>query len=121
MRLHADWFLRFAIASVFLVQGFGKFPLDPNMATAFGLPMILWAGAGVTEITVSLILLTSGFVRNWNWADHLTRGAGLATVAVMTGVINAVGPDNIKDIILYDNLHVLLWSMGAYFALRGNK
>lgn len=121
MRLHADWFLRLALASVFLVQGFGKFPLDPNMATAFGLPTLLWGAAGVSEITVSFILLTSGFVRSWDWADHLTRFAGLTTVAIMTGVINAVGPDTLKDIILYDNLHVLLWSIGAYFALRGNR
>lgn len=121
MRLHADWFLRFGLASVFLVQGFGKFPLDPNMAAAFGLPLFMWGAAGVTEVTVSIILLSSGFIRGWGWADHLTRFAGLATVAVMIGVIDAVGPDNIKDIILYDNLHVLLLSIGAYFAISGNK
>jgi len=25
------------------------------------------------------------------------------------------------DVILYDNLHVLLWVGGLFFALRGNK
>ena len=39
----------------------------------------------------------------------------------MTGVIWVGQPDSFMDVILYDNLHVLLWVGGMYFALRGNR
>ena len=29
--------------------------------------------------------------------------------------------DSFMDVILYDNLHVLLWVGGLFFALRGNR
>ena len=37
----------------------------------------------------------------------------------MTGVIWVGQPESFMDVILYDNLHVLLWVGGLYFALRG--
>ena len=39
----------------------------------------------------------------------------------MTGVIWIGEPESIMDVILYDNLHVLLWVGALYFALRGNR
>ena len=39
----------------------------------------------------------------------------------MTGVIWVVQPDSLLDVLLYDNLHVLLWVGGLFFALRGAR
>ena len=39
----------------------------------------------------------------------------------MTGVIWVGEPESLMDVLLYDNLHVLLWVGGLFFALRGNR
>ena len=37
----------------------------------------------------------------------------------MTGVIWIGDPESLVDVLLYDNLHVLLWVGALFFALRG--
>ena len=39
----------------------------------------------------------------------------------MTGVIWVGEPESLLDVLLYDNLHVLLWVGGLFFALRGKR
>ena len=41
--------------------------------------------------------------------------------SIMTGVIWTGEPESFTDVLLYDNLHVLLWVGCMYFALRGNR
>ena len=53
--------------------------------------------------------------------DLITRFSGITICSIMTGVIWVGQPDSFMDVILYDNLHVLLWVGGMYFALRGNR
>ena len=61
----------------------------------------------------------------WAWGrdygDVLTRFCGITICSIMTGVIWVGEPASLMDVILYDNLHVLLWVGGLFFALRGNR
>ena len=53
--------------------------------------------------------------------DILTRFSGITICCIMTGVIWVAQPESLMEVILYDNLHVLLWVGGLFFALRGNR
>ena len=53
--------------------------------------------------------------------DIITRFSGITICSIMTGVIWVGQPESFMDVILYDNLHVLLWVGGLFFALRGNR
>ena len=55
------------------------------------------------------------------WGDAITRFSGFTLGCIMTGVIWIGEPESLMDVILYDNLHVLLWVGALFFALRGNN
>ena len=58
----------------------------------------------------------------WSWiGDLITRFSGFVIGCIMTGVIWVGEPASLMDVILYDNLHVLLWVGALFFALRGNN
>jgi putative oxidoreductase len=56
-----------------------------------------------------------------DFGELLTRFSGFTIGCIMTGVIWIAQPESIWDVLLYDNLHVLLWVGGLFFALRGNR
>ena len=53
--------------------------------------------------------------------DVITRFSGIVICGIMTGVILVGEPASIVDVLLYDNLHVMLYCGGLFFALRGNR
>ena len=55
------------------------------------------------------------------WGDAITRFSGITLCCIMTGVIWIGDPESFVDVLLYDNLHVLLWVGALFFALRGNN
>ena len=67
--------------------------------------------------------LREGFdlVRAEELGDFVTRFSGITMTCIATGVIWIGQPESFTDVILYDNLHVLLWVGGLFFALRGNR
>ena len=54
-------------------------------------------------------------------ADPITRFSGFTIGCITTGVIWIGEPESFLDVVLYDNLHVLMWVGGLFFALRGNR
>ena len=120
----SHWLLRIPLVIVFLQQGFSKFPVTIDGAESFDLPYIVWWFAAYGEIGAGIGLLVGGIMMYswWSWiGDLLTRFSGFVIGCIMTGVIWVGQPDSFMDVILYDNLHVLLWVGGLYFALRGQK
>ena len=120
----SHWLLRIPLVIVFLQQGFSKFPVTVEGAESFDLPYIVWWFAAYGEIGAGIGLLVGGIMMYswWSWiGDLLTRFSGFVIGCIMTGVIWVGQPDSFMDVILYDNLHVLLWVGGLYFALRGQK
>ena len=120
----SHWLLRIPLVVVFLQQGFSKLPVTVEGAESFDLPYIVWWFAAYGEIGAGFGLLIGGIMMYswWSWiGDLLTRFSGFVIGCIMTGVIWVGQPDSFMDVILYDNLHVLLWVGGLYFALRGQK
>ena len=120
----SHWLLRIPLAIVFLQQGISKLPFSIEDAEAFDLPGLVWWFVIYGEIGAGVGLLVGGAVI-WKKLkeinDIITRFSGITICSIMTGVIWVGQPDSFMDVILYDNLHVLLWVGGLFFALRGNR
>ena len=120
----SHWLLRVPLIIVFIQQGLSKFPVTLEDAQSFDLPYIVWWFAAYGEVGAGIGLLVGGLMMYswWSWmGDLLTRFSGFVIGCIMTGVIWVGEPESLMDVILYDNLHVLLWVGGLYFALRGTK
>ena len=121
--LNVDWLLRIPLAIVFLQQGLSKLPISVDDAASFELPMLVWVFVVLGEIGAGLGLIVGGLIQKlWTTiADMITRFSGFVIGSIMTGVIWIGQPENLIDVLLYDNLHVFLWFGGLFFALKGNK
>ena len=120
----SHWLFRIPLAIVFLQQGLSKLPFSIEDAEAFELPALVWWFVIYGEIGAGLGLLVGGAVIWQKFKeinDIITRFSGITICSIMTGVIWVGQPDSFMDVILYDNLHVLLWVGGLFFALRGNR
>ena len=120
----SHWLIRIPLIIIFLQQGLSKLPVTVEGAESFGLPYIVWWFASWGEVGAGLGLLVGGLFPKkylWELGDIITRFSGFTICSIMTGVIWVGEPDSLMDVILYDNLHVLLWVGGLYFALRGNR
>ena len=120
----SHWLLRIPLIIVFIQQGLSKLPVTLEDAQSFDLPYIVWWFAAYGELGAGIGLLVGGLMMYswWSWmGDLLTRFSGFVIGCIMTGVIWVGEPESLMDVLLYDNLHVLLWVGGLYFALRGTK
>lgn len=122
----SHWLLRIPLAIVFVQQGFSKFPVTLEDAQAYELPYLVWWVVAYGEMGAGLGLIIGGFLLQWSrrysWlGDIITRFSGFTIGCITTGVIWITKPESFMDVILYDNLHVLLWVGGLYFALKGSK
>ena len=121
---YSHWLLRIPLAIIFLQQGISKWPIDLETAASYDLPLVVWAFVVLGEIGAGVGLLIGGLFPKkflWELGDLVTRFSGITIWSIMTGVIWIGQPETFMDVILYDNLHVLLWVGGLFFALRGNR
>lgn len=121
---YSHWLLRIPLAIIFLQQGISKWPIDLETAASYELPLVVWAFVVLGEIGAGVGLLVGGLFPKkflWELGDLITRFSGITICSIMTGVIWIGQPETFWDVILYDNLHVLLWVGGLFFALRGNR
>ena len=120
----SHWLIRIPLIIIFLQQGIAKLPVTVEGAESFDLPYIVWWFAAWGEVGAGLGLLVGGLFPKkffWELGDIITRFSGITICSIMTGVIWVGQPESFWDVILYDNLHVLLWVGGLFFALRGNR
>ena len=120
----SHWLLRIPLVIVFIQQGLSKLPVTLEDAQSYDLPYLVWWFAAYGELGAGMGLLVGGLMMYswWSWiGDLLTRFSGFVIGCIMTGVIWVGEPESLMDVILYDNLHVLLWVGGLYFALRGTR
>lgn len=119
----SHWLLRIPLAIVFIQQGLNKLPVDVETAEAMELPYLVWWFVAYGELGAGLGLLVGGILIKYlkEIGDLLTRFSGITICSIMTGVIWMSQPENLADVLLYDNFHVLLWVGGLFFALRGNR
>ena len=132
----ATFLLRIPLAVMFFQQGIMKYNGDMGLeAEMWNLPYIVWWFVTFGEIGAAIGLLVGGligvmpwhrwfseFMQNviWNLGDLLTRFSAITMTCVVTGVLWLMKPASLLDVILYDYLHVSLYVVALYFALRGN-
>lgn len=123
----SHWLLRIPLAIIFIQQGLMKFPIDVEEAESYGLSYLVWWFVAYGELLGGIGLIVGGilalrYINLWEWVgDVITRFSGITLCCIMTGVIWVGEPESFMDVILYDNLHVLLWVGALFFALRGNN
>ena len=125
----SHWLLRIPLAIVFIHQGSMKMPVDADEAASYDLSVLVWWVVAYGEFLSGLgllfgVVLTASWLYNekFDWfGDMVTRFSGITMCCIMTGVIWIGEPESLTDVLLYDNLHVLLWVGGLFFALRGNR
>ncbi len=123
----SHWLLRIPLAVIFIQQGLMKLPLDIAEAESYGLSYLTWWVVAYGELGAGLGLIVGGLLniklleKLQIIGDLITRFSGFTIGCITTGVIWIGEPESLIDIILYDNLHVLLWVGGLFFALRGSK
>jgi putative oxidoreductase len=120
----SHWLLRIPLALIFIQQGLMKLPVDAGEAESYGLSVLVWWFVALGELGGGLGLLVGGVLNNrvTNWlGDMVTRFSGFTIGCITTGVIWIGEPESFLDVLLYDNLHVLMWVGGLFFALRGNR
>ena len=118
------WLLRIPLIVVFVQQGLAKWPINIDDSPV-EITLLVWTFVVLGELGAALGLLIGGIAdyvkRTKELGDIITRFSGITIASIMTGVIWTGEPESFTDVILYDNLHVLLWVGGMYFALRGNR
>ena len=131
----SHWLLRIPLAIIFIQQGLMKIPVDIEEATSYGLSYLVWWFVAYGELLGGLGLIIGGLLNKTPatmeqifgvnliepWGDAITRFSGITLCCIMTGVIWIGEPESFMDVLLYDNLHVLLWVGALFFALRGNN
>ena len=124
----SHWLIRIPLMVVFFQQGMDKIPVTIEAAESWGLPYLVWWVVAYGELGAAIGILVGGILnidimKSWmkTIGDILTRFSGITICCVMTGVIWIGQPESVWDVILYDNLHVMLYFGGLFFALRGNR
>lgn len=132
----ATFLLRIPLSVMFFQQGLAKYNGDMGLeAEMWQLPYLVWWFVTFGEIGSAIGLLVGGvigivpwhrwlsnFWRSvaWNIGDIVTRFSAITMACVVTGVIWIMKPTDLWTFIQTDYLHVSLYVMALYFALRGN-
>ena len=125
----SHWLLRIPLAIIFIQQGWMKLPVNIEEAASYDLSFIVWWFVAYGEFLSGIGILIGGVLTAaWTYnemqdwvGDIITRFSGITMCCIMTGVIWIGEPESLTDVLRYDNLHVLLWVGGLFFALRGNR
>ena len=121
----SNWLIRIPLSIIFLQQGFSKIPIDSSMAETYSLPLFLWYLVILCELTAGIGIIFGGILKSLGlvpfFGDFLTRFSGIIIVSIICGVIIISNPDSMIEVLFYDHIHVMLFSGGLYFALRGNR
>ena len=118
---HAHWFLRIALASVFLFHGVGKLVNVSGFAEMMGLPIIATWLVTLAEVGGGLGILVGAFGRDW-----LTRFSAAVLIPVMLGAIALVHFPQWSFVASETHpmggmeFQVVLTLIAAYFVARGN-
>ena len=119
----ANWLIRIPLSIVFILQGLQKMPPSIEDAEAFGLPMSVWFFVAWGELFAGILLFVGGLTiaLKDGVGDVLTRFSGIVICGIMTGVILDSEPESIAYVLLYEHFHLMLYCVGLYFSLRGNR
>ncbi len=118
---YAHWFLRLALASVFLYHGLAKFPMLKPMAEMMQMPVVIIVLIALAETAGGALVLLGGFLKDW-----MTRLGVLLLVPIMLGAIFMVhwGQWHFKATETHPmggmQFQVTLLLISLYLLVRGN-
>ncbi len=118
----AHWFLRLAIASVFIYHGLGKFPNLGAMAAMMGMPVFMLLLVALAETIGGVLVLVGGFSKDW-----MTRVGAMMLSPVIFGAIVMVhwGQWHFKATETHPmggmQFQVTLLLILLYFLVKGNS
>ena len=119
---YSHWFLRLALASVFLYHGIAKLLQLTPMSEAMGMPVPVLLLVALAEIVGGALVLLGGFLKDW-----MTRIGALLLIPVMLGAIFMVhwGQWHFKATESHPmggmQFQVILLLVAAYLLAKGNK
>ncbi len=117
----ASLFLRFGIATAFLIHGLNKFPLPPQgLIEYFALSPALASFVAVSEVSAGVALIIGGFIKN-PIGNFITRLAGFTIVILMINIFAIAHADWFINTKLFTSEQIFLLIGGLYFLIKGNR
>lgn len=120
---YAHWFLRLAIASVFIYHGLTKFPVLGGMAEMMGLPVAILFLVAVAETVGGTLVLLGGLLKDW-----MTRIGALMVIPVLLGAIFMVHWGQWNNFVQTEShpmggmeFQVTLLLVALYLLVKGNS
>jgi uncharacterized membrane protein YphA (DoxX/SURF4 family) len=120
------WLLRLSLGISFFLHGYGKLPLPPqNLVKWFesgGMPApdVVASAVSIGEMSAGIGIIVGGFLAN-NLGNLITRLSGGAVVVIMIGAFYLGHPEWFITPRLFKSEQIFLFTLGLYFAIRGNS
>ena len=120
------WLLRLSLGTSFFLHGYGKLPLPPqNLVKWFesaGMPApdLVATAVAVGEMGAGVGIILGGFFSN-TLGNLLTRLSGGAVCVIMIGAFYLAHADWFITAKLFKTEQIFLFTLGLYFAIRGNS
>ena len=121
----APWILRLVLGGSFILHGFGKFPLPPEKLVGWfdsmGIvaPEIVSSLVALGEVGAGIAVILGGVLGG---IGHLvTRLGGGAILVIMSGAFYFAHFDWFITQKLFMSEQIFLFSLGLYFAIKGNN
>ena len=121
----APWILRLVLGTSFILHGLGKFPLPPeNMVPWFesmgvAAPEIISSLVAIGEVAAGAAVILGGLFGSVG--HFVTRLGGGAALIIMTGAFYLAHFDWLITQKLFMSEQIFLFSLGLYFAIKGNN
>ncbi len=122
----APWLLRLSLGISFFLHGYGKFPLPPQkMVVWFESKGIIWPElitslVALGEVIAGIGIVLGGLLFN-QLGNLITRLSGGAVVVIMIGAFAIAHPDWFITKDLFMSEQIFLFTLGLYFAIKGNN
>jgi len=121
----APWILRLVLGGSFILHGFDKFPLPPEKLVGWfdsmGIvaPQIVSSLVALGEVGAGIAVILGGVLGR---IGHLvTRLGGGAILVIMSGAFYLAHSDWFITQELFMSEQIFLFSLGLYFAIKGNN
>ena len=117
----SPWLIRFGLGIAFSIHGFSKFPLPPEaLIKYFGFSPFFASLVALTELGAGLFLIIGGFIKG-AIGNLLTRASALAITVVMINAFALAHRDWFITTKLFTSEQILLFIIGLYFLIKGNR
>ena len=117
----APWLIRLGLGIAFIIHGYNKFPLPPQvLINYFGFSPALATFVALSEVFAGIIIIVGGLLNN-SLGNLITRLGGLMVVVVMIFAFSIAHQEWFITVKLFTSEQIFLFLIGFYFLLKGNK